>query len=116
MSTSVDAARATQRARDELERELGQARARRICARLVEIAATLRAAGARRVVLFGSLATGDASADSDLDLGVEGLPATRYFEVLAHVMQLAGCSVDLVRLEDAGTSLSQRIASEGREL
>jgi predicted nucleotidyltransferase len=39
--------------------------------------AELRAAGIRRLSLFGSVARGDAEADSDVDLAVEFDPAAR---------------------------------------
>jgi predicted nucleotidyltransferase len=116
MAVSIAAASATLRARAERERAQGRERAERVLVRLPEIVRRLRDAGARKVVLFGSIATDRARSDSDLDLAVEGIPVERYFAVLAEAMQLAGCSVDLVRLEDAGESLRERIASEGQSL
>jgi predicted nucleotidyltransferase len=71
---------------------------------------------ARRVVLFGSLATGAYSEHSDVDLAVEGLPSDLYFHALADLMALFGGPVDLVRLEEAGTSLKAHIEEEGQPL
>jgi predicted nucleotidyltransferase len=113
---SIEAARATLRAREELQRSHGRERARRILDRLPRVVRSLRDAGATRIVLFGSLATDAPRSSSDLDLAVTGLPLERYFSALAEAMRLAGCPVDLVRLEDAADSLRARISSEGREL
>lgn len=86
-------------------------------ARLPAIAELLRSHyGVTSIRLFGSLARGDAHACSDMDIAVEGLDASRYFEALADVMTLAQCPADLVRLEEAGESLRQRIAAEGEAL
>jgi uncharacterized protein len=69
--------------------------------------------GARRVVLFGSVATGLAGARSDLDLAVEGLQPDRYFEVLGRLAETTPVPVDLVLLEEAPESLVERLAREG---
>ncbi len=91
-----------------------QERARVLLARLPEARRILLAHGARRVWLFGSLATGHPHTDSDVDLGIEGLPSSVYFAALADVTAALGCTVDLVRMEDAPSSLRERIAAEGR--
>ena len=55
--------------------------------------------GVTRLALFGSVARGTASADSDIDLLVEfDGPATssRYFGVQFYLEDLFGCPVDLV--------------------
>jgi predicted nucleotidyltransferase len=61
----------------------------------------LREAGVRRLSLFGSVARGDASADSDVDLVVEldpeagiGLFALAALE--RNLAELLGCKVDLL--------------------
>jgi predicted nucleotidyltransferase len=68
------------------------------------------------LTLFGSLAAGGTSSESDLDLAVRGLPAERYFEALADLMELIGAPIDLVRLEAAVDSLRDRIEAEGERL
>lgn len=99
--------RATERAR----------RRERLAARLVDAAKLLRERyGAREVMVFGSLATGDLSGEVDVDLAVEGLESGEYFSALADLMQSFECPVDLVRLEEASTSLRERIEAEGRRL
>jgi len=71
---------------------------------------------ARRVWLFGSLATNTATETSDVDLAVEQLPESSYFAALAALMELFGGPVDLVRIETADESLRNRIEQEGRVL
>ena len=95
--------------------EAGAERASRLRERLPEAVRRLRERGARRVWLFGSLAEGGVRETSDVDLAVDGLPATGYFGVLADMMAVFGCSVDLVRLEAASDSLRERILTEGAE-
>jgi len=87
-----------------------QQRADRLRAALPGLAAMLAALGARRVVLFGSLAEGALHDRSDIDLAVEGLPAARYWEALATLAAAAPAPVDLVRVEDAPDSLLGVIA------
>lgn len=56
------------------------------------------------------------SAESDVDLAVEGLDGSRYFHALADLMQIFRGPVDLVRMEEATDSLRDRVTAEGREL
>ncbi|MBL8724327.1 MAG: nucleotidyltransferase domain-containing protein [Planctomycetes bacterium] len=72
--------------------------------------------GATRVILFGSVARDEASADSDLDLAVTGLPAEHLFTAMARAARAARRPVDLVRLEEAPNSLRSRIEAEGEVL
>lgn len=114
--TPADTARLL-REREAARRRAGAARAARLGALLPDAARLLRERyGTTRVVLFGSLAIGTVTAQSDLDLAVEGLPNASYFAALADLMALVGGPVDLVRLEDAPVSLAERIAAEGRSL
>jgi predicted nucleotidyltransferase len=71
-----------------------------------------------RVWLFGSVLRRDRiHTRSDVDLAVEGLAEAQYLRAVGRLLDLHGdISVDLVRLEDASTSLRDRIMSEGREL
>ncbi len=71
---------------------------------------------AKRVVLFGSLALGSYSEQSDVDLAVEGMPSALYFSALADMMELFGAPVDLVRVEEAIPSLRMAIEQEGLTL
>lgn len=72
--------------------------------------------GVRRVVLFGSLARGDSTASSDVDLAVEGIDSAGYFRAIADLMGLFEAPVDLVEIERAPASLLARLELEGIEL
>lgn len=101
----------------EERRRMGEARARAMSARLAEVARVLRGEfGATTVVLFGSVARGDARADCDLDLAVGGLSAVDAARARGRLGELLPWDVDLVRLEIAQASLRQRIADEGQPL
>ena len=69
--------------------------------------------GARRVVLFGSVAAERADERSDVDLAVEGVSRERYFEALAALSEVVPADVDLVLLEEAPESLRALVESEG---
>ena len=71
--------------------------------------------GAKRVILFGSLAhEAWYSADSDVDLAVEGLPRDLYWRAWRTVEEVIGDrSVDLIEVESAGESLRSAIERSG---
>lgn len=72
--------------------------------------------GARRVVLFGSLARGDTTERSDVDLAVEGLEPSSFFRAIADLTGLFDSPVDLVEIEHAPASLLARLELEGVQL
>jgi len=75
--------------------------------------------GARRVLLFGSLAQPFwFKQDSDVDLAVEGLKSGKDFWEAWHVVEeiLADRLVDLIEIETAGESLRHAIQRYGSEL
>lgn len=100
-----------------LERERrrrGNLRAQRLRERLPAAVQMLRERyGITEAKLFGSLAAGGASSESDLDLAVQGLEPERFFEAMADVMEVIGGPVDLVRVEETAGSLRERIEAEG---
>ncbi|HEX2689335.1 MAG TPA: nucleotidyltransferase domain-containing protein [Kofleriaceae bacterium] len=116
MSVSPHEVAARIRAEAHARERSAEARAAELGARLGDAAALLRAAGATRVWVFGSLATGKTRPESDIDLAVEGLHPGRYFDVLADLMALFRSPVDLVTMEQAPTSLRETIRATGREL
>ncbi len=63
-------------------------------------AALLRAAGAREVYVFGSVAAGKAHEGSDIDLAVTGLPPETFFATMARLADLLDRTVDLVDLDE----------------
>jgi predicted nucleotidyltransferase len=93
-----------------------RATAAAIRARLPAVVDELVRLGALRVILFGSVARGEADDDSDLDLAVSGLPADKLFEAMSIAWTVAGRPVDLVRLEEAPPTLRDRILTDGEVL
>jgi predicted nucleotidyltransferase len=90
-----------------------------ILARVREVAAALRTRfGARRVVLFGSLAHAAWFArDSDIDMAVEGVAAGQYWEAWRVADGIIpDRPVDLVELETAGDGLRRAIDRYGLDL
>lgn len=69
--------------------------------------------GARRVLLFGSLARGESAGRLDIDRAVEGLDQALELRALAALSDEAGCAVDLMRVEDASPRLRAAIARDG---
>jgi predicted nucleotidyltransferase len=91
----------------------------RLLDRVREAADALKARfGARRVVLFGSLAHAAwFIPDSDVDLAVEGLKGDAYWEAWRLTEEVIGDrSVDLIEIEMAGESLRRAIQRYGVEL
>lgn len=72
--------------------------------------------GATRVVLFGSLAREQAHERSDVDLAVWGLSEASVGPALDEVARILDAPVDLIRMEDAPTSLARRVETDGVEL
>ena len=104
------------RRREAEDRADGRTRPASLRSRLQEAVALLRRHGARKILLFGSVARGDTQKTSDVDLAVEGLPPERYFEATAGLMRVFSGPVDLVRLEEASESLRSTIFAEGEAL
>lgn len=80
------------------------ARERALRARLpAAVRALVERHGARRVVLFGSLAEGRAHGRSDIDLAAEGIAPERYLAACVDVEEAIGRDVrtDLIRIERA---------------
>lgn len=75
-------------------------RSRKIDELLQKGASLLRAAGAREVYLFGSMAEGRGREDSDVDLAVSGLPPEIFYATMARLSNLFERDVDLVDLDD----------------
>jgi len=74
--------------------------------------------GAKRVVLFGSLARRSLFAPaSDIDLYTEGIPGNRFFEAEAEIEKIAkGFRVDLVEKKECTPQLLREIEAEGIDL
>lgn len=72
--------------------------------------------GAKKVVLFGSLATGEFNQWSDIDIAVWGIPPTLFYKAVAFASGVSNrWKVDLVDAEDCQETLLRRILREGIE-
>lgn len=69
--------------------------------------------GARKVVLFGSLAWRRTDPTSDIDLAVEGLAPDRFFRADAELARDIPIPVDLKLLSECPPMLRRRIEQEG---
>ena len=67
----------------------------------------------RLAVVFGSAARGTSSSQSDLDVGVLGLPASDMPKVAVQLARVAGREVDLIDLASAPPLLRLEIARDG---
>ena len=91
----------------------------RLLDRIREVAVVLKTRfGARRVILFGSLAHAAwFMPDSDVDLVVEGLAGDVYWQAWRLTEEIiADRPVDLIEIETAGASLPRAIRRYGVEL
>jgi predicted nucleotidyltransferase len=80
--------------------------------RIREAAKRLIERGAREVYVFGSFTTGRLRPDSDIDLGVVGLPAKVFFRAMAEVSRIVERPVDLVAL-DRDDEVTRSLRSSG---
>ena len=76
--------------------------------RIREAACRLIEHGATEVYLFGSACRGQLREDSDVDIGVIGLPPRVFFRAMAEVSRIVGRSVDLLAL-DRGDEIAKSI-------
>jgi len=56
----------------------------------------LKGEGCEAVFLFGSLVTGKTGDDSDIDIGIKGLPKERFFDVYSRIYFDMENKIDLV--------------------
>ncbi|MDR2170031.1 MAG: nucleotidyltransferase domain-containing protein [Planctomycetaceae bacterium] len=63
----------------------------------IEIATTLlKNEGCKSIYLFGSLVTGKSNDESDIDIGIKGLPKGKFFEVCSKLYFTMDNDVDIV--------------------
>ncbi|PSB13047.1 DNA polymerase subunit beta [filamentous cyanobacterium CCP2] len=72
--------------------------------------------GATQVILFGSLAKGRFTAESDIDLAVEGIEPAQFFAALASANRLTNRWVDLKPMEALEPYFYQRVMETGEVL
>lgn len=68
--------------------------------RVAQAAKALKAAGAREVYLFGSVAAGHLHEGSDVDLAVTGLPPETFFVAMGKAGDILGRPLDLIDLDE----------------
>ena len=56
----------------------------------------LKKEGCKSVFLFGSMVTGNFHEDSDIDIGIMGLPPKKFFRVYANLDRESSKKIDLV--------------------
>lgn len=75
----------------------------------------LREAGCTEIYIFGSLATGDIHAQSDIDLAVRGCPKKDFFRIYGQLLRQVEYPVDLVDL-DTPEDMFARFLVEEKDL
>jgi predicted nucleotidyltransferase len=67
----------------------------------IEIATNiLKKEGCKSIYLFGSLATGKSRDDSDIDIGIKGLPKGKFFEICSKVYFAVDNDIDIVDFDN----------------
>lgn len=105
------------RRRQATERERNRRLAQQARLDAERIAAMLREQfGATRIILFGSLVTDRFTANSDIDLAVDGLAPADYFSALAEASKLTDFPVDLKPLGELFPHVRNRALATGEDL
>jgi predicted nucleotidyltransferase len=60
----------------------------------------LKGEGCRSIYLFGSLVTGKSRGESDIDIGIKGLPQGKFFETCARVYFAMDNDIDIVDFDN----------------
>jgi len=67
----------------------------------IEIATNLlKEEGCQSIYLFGSLVTGKNNDESDIDIGIKGLPKGKFFETCAKVYLALDNNIDIVDFDN----------------
>jgi predicted nucleotidyltransferase len=106
------------RLREQAEQAAAHAWRARVLSRLPAVARMLRDdLGCARVILFGSVARGEAGPGSDVDLLVDGLALANLIEATVRAERLLGdVPVDLVPSASARPEVLVRAEREGRTI
>lgn len=72
--------------------------------------------GARKIILYGSLARGDYKSYSDIDICVEGMPKESYFRAIAKCLMEIDRSISVLDFEKLQGYFRDRVLSEGKIL
>jgi predicted nucleotidyltransferase len=60
----------------------------------------LKSEGCQSIYLFGSLVTGKSCDESDIDIGIKGLPKGKFFETCARVYFAMDNDIDIVDFDN----------------
>ncbi|MDR0719556.1 MAG: nucleotidyltransferase domain-containing protein [Treponema sp.] len=60
----------------------------------------LKSEGCQSIYLFGSLVTGKSHDESDIDIGIKGLPKGKFFETCARVYFAMDNDIDIVDFDN----------------
>ena len=67
----------------------------------IEVAANLlKSEGCQSIYLFGSMVTGKIHQNSDIDIGIKGLPPEKFFQVYAKLDNNMSNEVDLIDFDE----------------
>ena len=80
---------------------------------LIKAIDILRSEGAKRIILFGSLASNRFRQHSDIDLACEGLEDERFFHIYGKLMFNLTIPLDLIDINDADDFFASRVRKEG---
>jgi len=79
--------------------------------KIARAAEALKKYGAREVYLFGSLAEGKYTRNSDIDMAVSGLPPRVFFAAMSDAHKILMRPIDLIDLDD-GSLFSEYLKKE----
>jgi predicted nucleotidyltransferase len=68
--------------------------------------------GCREIYVFGSIAKGTSTSESDIDLAIVGLPKDRFFAAYGRILSKVRRGVDLVAL-DYDQAFAERLREAG---
>ncbi len=83
---------------------------------LIKAKSILIELGARKIILYGSLARGDYDQHSDIDICVDGIPKESYFRAIARCMMEIDRRISILEFEKIQGYFKERILSEGKIL
>jgi len=83
---------------------------------LLKVKSILIGQGARKIILYGSLARGDYKSNSDIDICVEGIPNDSYFRAIAQCLMEINRRIIVLDFDKLQGYFKERILSEGKIL
>jgi predicted nucleotidyltransferase len=102
----------SQLAKTEQEQQLAIAQAHQQLQEAVQV--LKQEFGVQQCILFGSLAQGQFTRQSDIDLAVVGLPVNQFYKALAAINRCGPYWVDLKPWEDLEARFRERVLATGQ--